>query len=141
MTDTLTHTVWSEIIEQETADLLLERRRLTGEYLTAREAWEDGTGSGTVFLELREAVVHALIASGHYTDEARARSELDALNAGLSGEMFVERWAAREGLLTALGSREIVAIAEAVRARIASGACLDDLPMWELAAPHLGVEP
>jgi hypothetical protein len=141
VTDLKSRTDWSAMDHQDPDDLHLERRRLVGEYLKAREAWEDGTGPAYEYLALREAVVHALVALGEYTTDTAARSDLDALKAGFSGEMFVERWVAEQGLMTALGSREIALIAEDVRGWIAAGACLDDLPMWELAAPHLGVEP
>lgn len=112
-------------------------RRLIGDYLIAREAWEDETGTAQAFLVARELAVTALVADEYYTDPNTAREELDALRAGCAAEFFVERWADREGLLTDLGSREITGMADMVRDWVAAGFCLDQLPMWELAQPYL----
>lgn len=138
MTDTLRRTDWAAADQNPEPP---STRRLVGDYLTAREAWEDETGTAQAFLVARELAVTALVADEYYTDPNEAREELDALRAACAGEFFVERWANREGLLTDLGTAEIVGIADAVRDRLAAGFCLDQLPMWELAAPFLGVEP
>lgn len=140
MTDTLSRTDWTTADLNDPADLHLERRRLVGEYLKVREAWEDGTGTAKAFLTIREEVVRALIACKEYADDVTARSDLDALKAGFAGERFVERWASREGLLEHLDARKVNAIADMVRDWVAGGACLDQLPMWELAEPYLNPE-
>lgn len=140
MTDTLHRTAWAAADHQDPADLHLERRRLVGQYLKDREAFEDGTGIEDTYRATREALVHALIACGEYTDDATARAEVDALNAGFAAERLVERWAHREALLTEMSTRQVNAIADRVRDRVAEGKHLDDLGMWEIAAPYLGVE-
>jgi len=140
MTDTLSRTDWTTADLIDPADLHLERRRLVGEYLKAREAWEDETGTAEAYLTVREATVHALIACGEYTDDVTARSDLDALTAGFAGEMFVQRWAASVGHLEHLDARKVNAIADRVRDCVADGACLDQLPMWDLAEPYLNPE-
>ena len=137
MTDLMKRPV---VLDENAQDAHLERRRLVGQYLNDREAFEDGTGTGDALKTIREATVHALIACGEYTDDVTARSDLDALKAGFAGEMLVERWAAREGHLEHLDARKVNAIADRVRDWVADGACLDQLPMWELAEPYLNPE-
>lgn len=134
MTDTMRRTDWAAADRNDDQPTT---RRLIGDYLIAREAWEDETGTAQAFLVARELAVTALVADEYYTDANTAREELDALRAGMAGEFFVERWADREGLLTSLGSREITGMADMVRDWVAAGSCLDQLPMWDIAEPYL----
>lgn len=128
------------VLADETG-LSTELRRLTPQYLKAREAFEEtGYPHGDAALEYsqaHEALVHVLVAIGAYDTDCEAAVAVQALTFPGGADMLVARWAHRENVLDELSSGDISNIAETVIERIAEGRNLDDLGMWDLADPYL----
>jgi hypothetical protein len=145
---TVTLPDWARSVNAVLADetgLSTELRRLTPQYLKAREAFEENdvpTAQTTAeYTNVCGALVHVLIAIGAYDTDTEAAAAVQALTFPFGADMLVEAWAHREHVLDELGYGEIANIAETVRERIAEGRNIDDLGMWELADPYLtGVE-
>jgi len=129
-------------VEDAEAAFLTFRRTMTTRYLKAREAYEENATETTAarYEAVREALALVFTAEGGWAKYGNAKTVTEAINHlehGI-GEMWVSLWVCREGVDVDFG--QIAAIADTVRDWIASGATLPDLPMWELAAPYLGVE-
>lgn len=126
------------VLADETG-LSTELRRLTPQYLKARERFEeDPTSQGAgEYMEAHGALVHVLVAIGAYDTNPAADDAVQALTFPGGADMLVARWADREGVLDELGPGEISNIAETVCERIAEGRNIDDLGMWDLADPYL----
>lgn len=128
------------VLADETG-LSLELRRLTPHYLDAREAYEETHyphgDEAHEYSVARERLVHVLVAVGAYDSDAAARTAVQELTYPGGAEALVQRWVHQEHLSTVLGFGEVAQIALAVIDRIAGGASLDDLSMWELADPYL----
>lgn len=115
------------------------RRTMTIHYLKAREQFEaEPTEVNKARHEVtRDALALVYTSEGGHGNREQVLEHIDRLGY-LIGEQWVELWAHREGCLPELGSREIVAIADDVRAAVATGTSLDEIPMWVLADEHLG---
>lgn len=122
-------------------DLALELARLTPRYFDARETFEETSDptpqAAREYATAGAALVHVLVTIGAYETDTAAAAAVQAFTFPFGSFKFVSRWVYKEGLDTVLGSGEIARISMAVEDRIAAGDSLDDLPMWELADPHL----
>jgi len=128
------------VLADETG-LSTELRRLTPQYLKAREKFEE-TGNPTAQVinehtNVSGELVNVLVEIGSYGTKAEAAEAVKALTFPGGADMLVARWADREGVLDELGPGEISNIAETVCERIAEGRNIDDLGMWELADAYL----
>jgi hypothetical protein len=128
------------VLADETG-LSTELRRLTPQYLKAREAFEEtGYPHGDAAYEYSKAheeLVHVLVAIGAYDTDTAAVAAVQALTFPGGADMLVTRWADRENVLDELSPGDISNIAETVCERIAEGRNIDDLGMWELADAYL----
>jgi hypothetical protein len=128
------------VLADETG-LSTELRRLTPQYLKAREAFEEtGYPHGDAAFEYSkagEALVHVLVAIGAYNTDEEANLAVQALTFPGGADMLVTRWADRENVLDELDHGAISNIAETVIERVAEGRNIDNLGMWELADPYL----
>lgn len=127
-----------ETVEDADSAFLLFRRTMTSRYLKAREAFEDDPTEVNVARHevTRDALALVYTSEGGHGNSEQVLTHFERLGF-LIAEQWVELWAHREGVLAALGSREIVGIADRVREGIASGFALGELPMHDYAAVHL----
>jgi hypothetical protein len=121
--------------------LSTELRRLTPQYLKARERFEERdtptAQAAAEYTKVSSALVHVLVAIGAYNTDEEANSAVEALTFPGGADMLVARWADREHVLDELDHGAISNIAETVIERVAEGRNLDNLGMWELADPYL----